>query len=189
MAYANVAEVKSLLIGKVRFGDDDTDPNKLGPKLFTQLINEAEMQVELHLSKRYQTPFVGISNEPFLKISNPSTRMIIATVAKLQSVMRILETDFGRGSAVAGDEYYKGVEKRYEKMLDTLIGEREDSHGYKWPPLQGLQLNWANKQGDDGYPGAVLNSSRDMGPTYATGQINDPSQTFWNGGLDDDNCR
>lgn len=183
--YIKLEDVRTRLLGKVRFTEDEEDENKMHVRLANRLISEAEGQVEQHMSPRYFAPFATDAGEAFDKLPDRPTKEIIRTLCELQACLRILETDFGRGSATDGDKYAKSLAARYEKMRNGLLAKRMDgntpSQGFKYPPLPGMKLNYMNEKADDGFMGMVLVASGDnVRPDYASGQINNPAATFWN---------
>lgn len=189
--YIKFEDVRIRLLGKVRFTEDEDDENKMHIALANRLINEAEGQVEQHLSPRYAAPFVTDADGPFSALPDRPTRELIRTLCEHLACLRILETDFGRGSSTDGDKYAKALAARYEKLRNSLLARRTDgntpSQGWKYPPLPGLKLNYMNTEADDGYMGSVIVASGDSTrPGYAQGQVNDPSVTFWNGVLSGD---
>lgn len=183
--YTDFEAVRLRLIGKVKFTADEEDENKMYIPLATRLIEEAEGQVEQDLSPRYMAPFQQDDGGAFSGVPARPTSEIIKTLCELQSVIRILETDFGSGTAVQGEKYRESVQKRYAKMVEDLIAKRKDgaveSQGYRYPPLPGLRLNYMNTEADDGYMGSVIVANGSDSQGYAHGQVNDPSRNFWNG--------
>ncbi|NJM94451.1 MAG: hypothetical protein HC842_07150 [Cytophagales bacterium] len=102
----------------------------------------------------------------------------------MMSVVRVLETDFGRGTIVNGDEYAGKQRERYSSMLDLLLKKREGNYqNWAYPPLPSLKLNYQNAVADDGYAGQILHSTQGDG-SYPAKQINDPSENFGNGVFD-----
>lgn len=185
--YTNFQAVADRLVGKVRFtdGDDGGESGKMPKRLALRLINEAEGQVEQHLSPRYAAPFQTDAGDGFDKVPARPTGEIVRTLCELQACMRILETDFGAGSATDGDKYQKNLAKRYEMMRNSLLAKKSDGQGWKYPPLPGLRLNYMNTRADDGYAGMVIVASGSASQGFAAGQINDPSANWWTGFPDD----
>lgn len=188
--YISLADVKIRLRGKVRFqdGDDDVD-NRMPNKLANRLLDEAEGQVEMDLSPRYAVPFVSATTTTYAALPDAPTKNVIRTLCELQAVIRILETDFGSGTAIDGAKYIAGLEKRYKKMLDENVLAKFDatfasSRQWKFPPLPDLNLAYFNRSGDDGYAGAVLVSSRGDGD-FPMQQIDDPGEDWFNATIDD----
>lgn len=191
--YVSFEQVRLRLVGKVRFGDEGCeDDNKMSPELARRLINEAEGQVEQDLSPRYAAPFQTDAGDPYAKVPDRPTKQIITTLCELVAVSRILETDFGSGSATDGEKYRKAVDKRYEAIRDRLLAKRKDgasdSQGWMYPPLPGLRLNYFNTAADTGYMGTVIVASGgdSESQSYPKNQINDPAFNFWNGVCGDD---
>lgn len=182
--YLSLTAVKARLENKVRFADrGDTDPNKMTDILFASLINEAETQVEIDLMLRYEVPFQG-PNGTYAELPD-STKTFITTLAELLSVVRVLETDFGRGTSANGDKYTEKLQKRYDAMAKQLV-ELKDGSYQTWlrPPLAGLKLAYSN-QGDTGFRGRAHNTTTiSHEADYATLQINSPGENVWNGWLD-----
>ncbi len=179
--YTQFQAVRLRLVGKVSFSEDGDDDNKMSVALAKRLMNEAEGQVEQDLSPRYAAPFQTECGAPFSQLPIRPTQEIIATLCELQSVIRILETDFGRGSAVDGDKYSKKLRERYTDIVEKrILALKEDSYqNWKFPPLPGLRLGDYNLKADDGYSGTLIHKTAGIG-NYAAEQINDPGETFWN---------
>jgi hypothetical protein len=182
--YVTFEQVRLRLVGKVRFTEDDNEENKMHVALAARLINEAEGQVEQDLSPRYAAPFVTDAGAAFAQLPERPTREILRTLCELMACMRILETDFGTGSATEGEKYTKALKKRYDEVTGRLLEKRKDgaiaSQGFMYPPLPGLKLNYMNEKADDGFMGSVIVASGSPLPGYASEQVNDPSQSFWN---------
>lgn len=179
--YTRFEAVRLRLIGKVRFAEDAAeDDNVMSIALAKRLINEAEGQVEQDLSPRYEAPFQTVDGEPFAQLPIRPTQEIISTLCELQSVVRILETDFGRGSATDSDKYTKNLRARYTEIVDKrVLALKDDSYqNWKFPPLPGMKLAIFNRAADDGYAGTLMKV--DGGGGFAAQQINSPGETFWN---------
>lgn len=134
----------------------------------------------MDLSPRFGAPFQTESGGSFEKLPERPTKEYLRTMCELQSVLRVLETDFGRG-AVDSEDYVKNIQKRYDNMLAKIMDKRDDDEGgnrWKYPPLPGLRLNYFNTEADDGYSGMVINTNDEM--PYATKQVNDPAKTWFN---------
>jgi len=183
--YITFEDVRLRLIGKVQFTTDVNDDNKMLQALAERLIDEAEGVVEYDLSPRYYAPFQTDAEAPFADLSLNPTKQILKTLCELKAVERILETDFGSGTAVQGDKYMKSVADRYKTMTENLLAKKKDgatdSQGWKYPPLPGLRLNYMNTAADDGYMGSVIVANGSDSQGYARGQVNDPAFNFWNG--------
>lgn len=183
--YVTFEQVRTRLVGKVRFTEDQADENEFFKGLAETLINEAEGQVELHLSPRYSNPFVTDNDLPFNKLPERPTLLILRTLCELQGCIRIIETAMGMGSAVDGDKYSKSLAKRYKEIVSELVMKKTDggkeSQGFMYPPLPGLKLNYMNGAADDGFMGAVIVASGSAAQGAATDQINHPSQSLWTG--------
>lgn len=181
--YHRLAQVKIRLAGKVRFTEDpDGDQDKMGLNLARELMNEAEAQVELDLSPRFMAPFQTDAGAPFCELPLRPTQNYIRTMCELLSCVRILETDFGSGTAVNGEAYSKTLTERYKAMVDRLM-EKVDKETRQWshPPLPGLRLALFNKEADDGYIGMPIHVSTSDGiDDYPQRRINSPGQTIWN---------
>ena len=185
--YIKFEDVRLRLVGKVKFSD--TDENRMSSALAGRLIDEAEGQVEQDLSPRYAAPFVHTETGKYANLPDRPTRNIIRTLCELQACIRILETDFGSGSAIDAQKYIGQLEKRYRKIIDDNIlakfsSEYESSRQWKFPPLPYLKLNYFNTQADDGYAGMVTVTSSGDGD-YPETQINDPGENWFNATVDD----
>lgn len=192
-AYITVEDVKLRLKNKVRFEDDEggseggEQVDKFPIALARRLIDEAEGQVEMDLSPRYAAPFAHVTTCKFKDLPDRPTKNIIRTLCELKSCIRILEDDFGAGSAIDAAKYVERLEKRYRSIIDDDLvakpsADLESSRQWKNPPLPDLKKNWFNTEADDGYAGTVyVTSSGDGG--YPQDQINDPSETFINADL------
>jgi len=186
--YISLEDVRLRLIGKVRFTTDEENENKMPEALANRLIAEAEGQVELDLSPRYLAPFQTDAGDSFSQLPDRPTRNYLRTLCELMAVVRILETDFGSGTAVDGEKYAEKTRERYAAMIKELLLRKTDGGqealGFAKPPLPGLKLNYMNELADDGFMGSVLITSRGDGD-YPAKQINDPSENYWNGRFDD----
>lgn len=186
--YITLDDVKLRLIGKVRFTTSLTDENRMPESLALRLIDEAEGQVELDLSPRYAAPFQTPEGTAFSNLPDRPTKNYLRTLCELMSVVRILETDFGSGTVIDAQKYAEQTAKRYSEMVKYLLErkthEGQEALGFAKPPLPGLRLNYMNELADDGFMGQVLVTSSGDGD-YPHKQINDPSENFWNGQLDD----
>jgi hypothetical protein len=187
--YINTDDVVIRLIGKVEFTSDLNDVNRMQTTLLARLISESEGHVEYDLSPRYATPFTTIGGHPFKGfLRDRPTNDLIRTMCELQAVIRVLETDFGRGTVVDSDKYAERLEKRYEKMLERLLRRKGGNSGdiqtgWSYPPLPNLALSYFNTEADDGYSGQVLVTSSGLG-SFPLTRINDPSENFFNADLD-----
>ena len=184
--YIKSDDVKVRVVGKVRFTDDPNDESgKMPIKLLDRLIAEAEGQVESDLSQRYAAPFQTADGTAFANLPERPTKEIIRTLCELKAVMRVLETEFGAVGPIDGDKYYLNVKSRYKTVLESLL-EITPGTFRMWvkPPLPSLRLNAHNTEADDGYAGQIFNTSVGDGD-YPRKQINDPSENFWNGDIDE----
>lgn len=185
--YITEDDVKELTLGKVQFTEDAAEKNKMQITRLKTLISEAEAEVDLDLSLRYQTPITGPNDEKFSDLAKSTVTagasQLIKTLCRLQSVMKILDTDYGRGSVVDASKYYETLKKRYDSiMFDRLVKKRkdvEDSDQWMYPPLP-LKMAWFNTAADDGFRGTVLSFSHSGDGAYPAEQINDPSESFFN---------
>lgn len=192
--YIKDSDVTIRLLNKVRFTDDMNDGNSFQNTLLRDLIAQAEAQVEYDLSPRYASPFVTDSGAPFgqfLQLQMFVAYNSIKSLCQLQGVIRVLDTDFGRGTVVDADKYIERIEKRYKSIVEAKILAKkkvgtEETQQWQYPPIPGLKLNYMNTEADDGYMGQVLTTNQ-VTPQYPQFQINDPSESFWNGILDDPN--
>lgn len=190
--YIKFADVQLRLAGKIRFQDDSgTDQsNRMPVALANRLIDEAEGQVEMDLSPRYAAPFAHSTTNLFKDLPDAPTKNIIRTLCELQAVMRVLETDFGSGTAVDANKYIKVVEDRYKKMLNENIlakfaDDYKSTRQWKFPPLPFLKLNYFNKEADDGFAGMIIHETRGEG-VYPAQQQNDPSESWFNADFSED---
>lgn len=188
-AYIKFEDVRLRLGGKVRFTEDEEDENKMSIKLANRLIVEAEGEVSYDFSPRYASPLVHKDTGTFKDLPDEPTKNLIRTLCELKAVIRILETDFGSGSAIEASKYIDKLQKRYDHILISSVlrkvSEKEDTKQWANPPLPGLKLNYFNTEADDGYAGMCFNTTQHDG-SYPAKQINDPSENYWNGTIDDD---
>lgn len=182
--YIDFEDVRIRLIGKVSFTEDEDDENKMSKTLANRLIDEAEGVVEYDLSPRYAAPFT-VKDGSFADLPTSPTKEILKTLCELKAVERILETDFGSGTAVNGDKYKDSISKRYTSMVDRILAKKKDkgadAGGWMYPPLPGLDLNYMNTEADDGYMGSVIVASGTETMGYAAHQVNNPAVNFWTG--------
>lgn len=186
--YTTYQSVKVRLAGKVQFQSDGCEAldGEIPNELLGQQIVDAETAVEQELRGRYAIPFQSISKGTFASLPDHSKR-VIRILADLKAVMNILGTDFGSGTHVTADPYYKDTEKRYKLELKRALGqdaESEDSEQKRYrksPPLDDMKLANSNSKADDGYKGMLINTDRcSDSATYAEGQINNPSIGYLN---------
>lgn len=183
--YISREDVRTRLIGKVRFTEDEDEENKMNLSLLDRLINEAEADVELDLSPRYLAPFQTDAGAPFKHLPQRPTREILRTLCELKAVIRVLETDFGSGTVVDASKYAESISTRYQKMLDKHMAKKKEGLGWIYPPLPGLAFNYMNTESDDGYAGMVLSTSRGDGD-FPAERMNNPSQSWWNADFRDE---
>jgi hypothetical protein len=183
--YTRFEDVRVRLLGKVRFTDDEDEENKMHVLLARRLINEAEGQVEVDLSPRYMAPFQKNDGSAFKNLPSRPTQEWVKTLCELKSAIRILQTDFGRGSATNGDAYKGDLEKQYDKMIKDHLAIRDQQYkNWVQPPLPDLMLNFGNAATDDGFSGEIIHTTHGEGG-FPRQRINDPSQTYWNATIDD----
>lgn len=190
--YIKFEDVRLRLAGKVRFQDAsgaDQD-NRMPITLANRLIDEAEGQVEMDLSPRYAAPFLSMSKGTFELLPDRPTKNVIRTLCELQAVIRILETDFGSGSAIDAMKYIATIEKRYKAMINDNVlakfsDDYKDSRQWKFPPLADLKKAQHNTEADDGFAGMVTITDRGEG-LYPVEQIDDPSENWFNATFDED---
>lgn len=186
MLYISLPELKVRLLGKVAFAEQgEDDPNKMSNELAIMLMDQAEGDVELDLSPRYATPFTNAANQGFGFLPSRPTRQVIKTLCLNKACLYVLDTDFGRGSAISGEEYAKGLTKTYDSLIKRLIGviggdsgETDFYRQWKFPPLPGLALAAHNACSDDGFAGRIFHTTTGEGG-YAADAVNDPSRNFY----------
>lgn len=189
--YINSEAVIVRLRGKVKTTlTPETEPDRMPMLLLNRLINEAEGQVEQDLCTRYEAPFTSICGGGFAALPKHPTQEIIRTLCELLAVIRVLETDFGRGSGLDGMKYADSSQKRYDVIIwgdekkPGLCTIRENTFNtFRSPPLPGLKSNYHVSQADNGFAGYVgrTDDPRHVSAGFASEQINDPSQDYWNG--------
>lgn len=193
--YITEKDVTVRLLGKVQFTDDQNDQNKFPNTLLREYIAHAEAQVEYDLSPRYAGPFVLDDGTQFPQFTARGAYVaynMIRNLCQLQGVIRILESDFGRGSVVNSEKFSQKLEERYVSMITEKflakkkMGDGSESQQWQYPPIPMLKLNYMNTEADDGYMGQVLVTGQ-VTPQYPQFQTNDPSENFWNGVFDDPN--
>lgn len=186
--YIREEDVRIRLIGKVRFTENEEDENKMHVLLLRRLINEAESQVHVDLSNRYAIPFQTIDGRPFSCLPEYPSRDTIRTLCELKACIRVLGTDYGRGSAASSEAYTKELKESYKEIYDKLIEKKkfngEELEQWKFPPMLELRLAPHNYEADDGYMGQILVTSMERGD-YPAKQINSPGENFWNGQVDE----
>lgn len=194
--YINSEAVIIRLRGKVKTTSDaEAEPDRMPLLLLNRLINESEGSVEQDLSTRYFAPFQTISGGSFSDLPERPTKEILRTLCELLSVIRVLETDFGRGSGLDGMKYADSCQKRYDTMLygddrkPGIISLRENTYNtFRNPPLPGLKSNYQVSQADNGFSGFMENPSNGTGAMgYAAEQINDPAEDLWSGHINEGN--
>lgn len=185
MKYMTLADLQIRLQNKVRFSADEEEKNAMSEKFAKVLIDEAEAEVELDLSPRYAVPFATKAGLAFSKLPLAS-RNLIRTLVEIKAVMKVLETDFGRGSVAGGSAYSEKIEQRYDKVYEKLMASREpEGYGWKYPPLPDLMLAPHNTEADDGFKGQILLTEVTGDGGYPQAQINDPAENIFYGQLDE----
>lgn len=179
-------QVEIRLVGKVRFTDDLEEENRFPRALLDVLIDEAEGQVEQDLSPRYAAPFQTKAGAAYTNLPARPTKAILSNLCVLMACIRVLESDFGRGTVVDAEKYTESLQKRYDGILNDKILAKKEEHSNQWsfPPLPDLMLNYFNTEADDGFAGAVHVTGQGDGG-YPLKQIGDPSENFWTGELDE----
>ncbi len=184
MAYITNEDVEIRLVGKVRFTDDLDDENKMPRKLLTRLVREACGTVERDMSPRYAAPFRHETTEKFADLPE-TTKETIRTMCELMAVVRVLSTDFGRGSTNDGSTFKASQQELYEEMRDRELEQRQEGSMGQWrfPPMDLLMTSLVNAT-DNGTHGMVLTTTSGQGD-YPQKQITDPSENFYNGVIDE----
>lgn len=186
--YTTLDSVKIRLVNKVQFQSDSKElqEGELPDELLCQLINDAETEVEQDLRTRYTIPLQSKRTKRFIDLPDHSQRAI-RKVVDLKAVMLVLETDFGRGTHITAEGYVDKNASNYTREIKRLlgmdmIGEKQHERFKLSPPLEDLLLAFTNKEADDGYRGRIINTdaSEVSSESYATDQVNNPSQTFLN---------
>jgi hypothetical protein len=177
--YCSEEDVEIRLAGKVRVTDEpDSNSGRMPRLLLRRLISEAESDVEFQLSRRYSIPFQTQDGAQFSELPQRPTKDMIRTLCELNSVIRILETDFGEGTVVDGEKYTKNIQKRFSEMIGRLLQYRDGQFGHwMYPPLPELQIAY-NNIGDTGFSGkvSVTSNAPDFGPQD---QINSPTESYF----------
>lgn len=191
--YTTLASVKVRLVNKVQFQVDPDNllEGELPNALLLQLITDAETTVELDLRSRYAVPFRSKKYGNFDKLPD-HTRRAIRMVVDMQSVIKILDTDFGRGTHINAAAYKENTEKAYKAEVERILGRDPEAASDKRdrfrfsPPLDDLVLAPTNREADDGYKGMIINTdgSRRDSATYAEEQVNNPAASYVNRRLD-----
>jgi hypothetical protein len=198
--YIQPTDIQTRLLGKVKFTNDPNEANLFQLTLLSELIDQAEGQVELDLSPRYSGPFTTYTGQPFDSLktlvingnkgAGLAAWSMIRALCQYQSVIRVIEYDFGRSTAISGEKYLEKIEARYKSFVEKkLLAKKKlgdmESQQWQFPPLP-LTLNYMNSAADDGYMGQILNTTQTV-PQFPQFQINDPSESFWTGIFDDPN--
>lgn len=182
--YCRFEDVRLRVVGKVRFTEDPElagEGNKMPIALANRLILEAEGQVETDLSPRYMTPFQTTEGAAYSRLPVRPTQEVLRTLCEIQSVIRVLETDFGSGTVVDADKYCGKLKERYDATVKKLLETKDESYMNRFiPPLPGLRLAFHNEGGDDGFSGTIFHINSDNQADFASRRINNPSETYWN---------
>lgn len=184
--YTTIDSVKVRLAGKVQFeSSSGIQDGELPNALLTQLITDAETEVEQDLRSRYAIPFRSQRTNQWEDLPDHSKRAI-RIVVDFKAVLKILETDFGRGSHINAEGYEKDMKDRYEDLIMKLLGrdlmgDKSETKRFKMsPPLEDMLLAKNNFAADDGYRGMIINtdSSRNDASSYAADSVNNPSKSY-----------
>jgi hypothetical protein len=186
--YTTVPSVQVRLTGKVQFqSETGLMQGEIPNALLLQLIADAETAVEQELRSRYAIPFRSAQYGTWDALPD-HTRRAIRMVCDLKAVMRILATDFGLGTHVSADPYYKSTSVEYNLEIKRLLGKDMIGAGDNIdrfrvsPPLDDLMLS-ANTlaSADNGVRGRIINTSGGRNEVdYAKSQQNDPSRSYIN---------
>jgi hypothetical protein len=187
LLYTTFGSVKARLTGKVQFQKDNEElkEGELPTALLEQLICDAETEVENELRSRYLVPFQSKKYGNFEQLPD-HTKRAIRVVVDFVAVMKVLDTDFGRGSHVDAEDYYTQTKETYEKHINRLlgrdaIGANDKIDRFKVsPPLDDLLLALHNREADDGFRGRIINTDGNPNDisSYAADQMNDPSRSY-----------
>lgn len=186
LMYTTFESVKIKLVNKVQFQADpeEVQEGEVPNDLLTQLIRDAETDVELDLRTRYAIPFRSLSKGTYEGLPDHSQRAI-RKVVDLRALFIILSTDFGRGTHINADGYTKQLEDRYNLEIERLLGRDKEGENSKRdrfrfaPPLDDLMLSKTNSMADDGFKGMLINTDAGYdSASYAEDRINDPSQSY-----------
>lgn len=187
--YTTVASVKVRLANKVQFqaGIEPVD-GELPDELLCQLISDAETDVEMELRSRYAVPFTSIKTGSYARLPD-HTQRVIRKLVDARAAMLVMAIDFGTGTVVDAEKYYKSVKEQYEDNIQLALGrdrigrnDKIDRHKVS-PPLDDLMLALTNSMADDGYRGTVINTyaPSDCYPDavgYADDQLDNPADSF-----------
>jgi hypothetical protein len=186
--YTTAESVKVRLAGKVQFQRDTStiEDGELPDALLHQLIADAETAVEQELRGRYAIPFRSKTRGTYQELPDHSKRALRMAV-DMKAVMLILKTDFGRGSHIKAEDYFKELKEEFEAHVELLLGrdkEGKEKERYRYsPPLEDLALAGSNHMADDGTKGMIINTDQETrdAVTYAEEQVNDPSSGYLRG--------
>jgi hypothetical protein len=183
-AYTSLESVKVRLRSKVQFQECDAlKPGELSNDFLRQLICDAETEVEQDMRGRYSIPFRSKRAGTYLALPDHSKRAL-RTLCDMKAVELILETDFGRGTHIAGSNYAEKTESRYDLYVKKLLGIQKNPDGSevmkRTPPLEDLLLNPSNAAADDGFRGMIINTdqSNHDAVSYAEESLNNPSRSW-----------
>lgn len=182
--YTTIDSVKVRLEGKVQFQTENPPlDGEIPDALLIQLIMDAETDVEQDLRSRYAIPLQSKCHGNFKSLPDHSQRAI-RTLMDYMCVIKVMETDFGRGSHINADGYIDNDRRHYRELLEKLLGKDMQGDGanrFKYsPPLDDVKLSASNRAADDGYRGMIINTdaSQNDSVSYAEDSINNPAQTF-----------
>lgn len=182
--YTTYDNVKVRLANKVQFQSGRVaQDGELPDLLLGQLISDAEAKVEQDLRSRYAIPVRSKRTGLFKDLPDHSQRAIRRAV-DMAATCEVLRTDFGRGTHIDADKYTASLEKEYQAYIKVLMGhdnEGKERERYRFaPPLEDVLLAVTNREADDGYKGAIINTDARTGDavSYAEDQINDPSKSY-----------
>lgn len=190
--YTTVESVKVRLANKVQFQSQAIlQDGEIPDALLNQIIVDAETAVEQYLRGRYAIPFQSKTTLNFSGLPDHSKRAI-RVACDLMSVIRILGTDFGSGSAVNGENYRKSAIDDYNDIMAGLLGlppkdasdeQLKQYRRFQPPPLDDVLLSPTNAAADDGYKGAIGNTdqNRHGAEAFAEHQLNDPADRWFPG--------
>lgn len=186
--YTTVDSVKVRLANKVQFqkSADILQDGEMPNALLLQQISDAESAIEIALRTRYAVPFRSKRTGQFDGLPGHTQRQLRRLV-DMKAVMLVLGTDFGSGTHISADPYYKNLLDEYKELKTEVLGRDEEGANSKIdrfrnsPPLDDLLLAATNLEtADNGFKGKIINTDASSGGAedYAREQINNPSQTY-----------
>lgn len=136
--YLKLAEVKTYLGNKVKCKENDD--NAISDETLSDIISQAESQVERDLGMMYATPFVTNDPTPLAWTSLPrQTYSYLRNMFLVQAQIIIMLQYFGKSDNVQGEQYIENLQVQYDRSKRQITAVKQNGV-MLYPPLDKLAL-------------------------------------------------